>query len=75
MTTTDEPSRLLVDSMDEITEMLDDKITAELSRRMTTRLLFARAMHPLGVHYMVPLRRYDKASGRFVTVGSTCWLC
>jgi hypothetical protein len=43
--------------------------------RVHAKVLIMRALHPLGIHYMVPAYGHVPGSERWVEIGSTCWYC
>ena len=74
MVRTEEPSRLLVDSLDDIAATLGD-LDVEVSAAMKWKLVGLRFLHPFGFHYLVPTYQFDHSSRRMVMVGTSCWFC
>lgn len=74
-----DPERILVSSLDELEEVVrasEGEVTeVTVSYVMAWKLRLYRIVHPLGIHYLVPLKQFDPASRRFVDVGTTCWFC
>jgi hypothetical protein len=78
MTKGNDPERMLVGSIDELIEIttarwLDMDVT--VSWGTTWKLRVFGLVHPFGIHYLVPLKQFDPASKRLVSVGTTCWFC
>jgi hypothetical protein len=74
MSKIDEPTRLLWEAgIEDALAALDTDVT--VSAAMAWKLRLFRIVHPLGIHYLVPLRQFDRSSRRLVDIGTTCWFC
>jgi len=71
-----DPFRMLVVAEEELAELSTKfDMEAEVSYATSWKLRLFRLVHPIGIHYMVPLKRFDPASKRLVDMGTTCWWC